>query len=163
MKQNKIGKIIAFAGIVAVVAGLSFVGGMNMLDGGDTGHEMSHEKISMENMSEHRDTFISEKKAIIEYLLMNGKYRCCLEKPCVYCIEKSPGHGEGATCNCLEDIVNGENPCGECIGEIMEGNGNPYLAEYFALAIAEKVGMEYLDTLRQIMLDKYGIAVEKQS
>ena len=163
MKQNKIGKFIALLGIVAIIAGLSFVGGMNMLGGSDDAHEMSHEKIAMENMDEHRDLFISEKNSIIEYLIMNGKYKCCLEKPCVYCIEKSPGHGEGATCNCLEDIVNGKNPCGECIGEIMEGGGNPYLAEYFALSIAQKVGMEYIGTLRQIMLDKYGIEIEKQS
>lgn len=58
--------------------------------------------------------------------------------------------------------MNGVHPCGECIGEILEGHGNPYLAEYFARAIAEKVGEQHIGTLREIISEKYGIAVEDQ-
>jgi hypothetical protein len=90
------------------------------------------------------------------------KYRCCLEKPCVYCIEKTPGHGEGAACECLKDIMEGVHPCGECIGEILEGHGNPLIAEYFAQSIAEEVGEEHLDTLKEIVEEKYGIPVDEQ-
>ena len=38
--------------------------------------------------------------------------------------------------------MNGKHPCGECIGEIMEGKGNALIAEYFATAIAEEVGVD---------------------
>ena len=114
-------------------------------------------------MDSKRDAFISLKEDIQGNMRGNHQYRCCLETPCTYCIEKSPGHGEGAECDCLSDLVYGVHPCGECIGEIMEGHGNKYLAEYFAKAIAEKVGEEHLPTLKQIMFEKYGVAIEDQA
>lgn len=113
-------------------------------------------------MDDMRDEFISLKSSIQGGMRGQHMYRCCLEKPCAYCIEKTPGHGEGAACDCLSDIVNGVHPCGECIGEILEGHGNLYLAEYFAVSIAEEVGEAHLDTLRQIIFEKYGIPVENQ-
>ena len=107
------------------------------------------------SMEERRNSFVLQKEGMQHDLMEKGMYRCCLEKPCTYCIEKTPGHGEGAACNCLEDVVNGVHPCGECIGEILEGHGNPYLEEYFAEAIAEEVGMQHLDTIEQIIEEKY--------
>jgi hypothetical protein len=121
-----------------------------------------HMEMSMDNMGEHRGELLAHRDSMIEEMLEHGNYRCCLEKPCAYCIEKTPGHGEGATCDCLADIVAGEHPCGECIGEILEGHGNPYLSEYFALAIAEEVGEKHIDTLREIISDKYDISTEDQ-
>ncbi len=117
-------------------------------------HEMPH------SADEHRDEFIAHKQMIVGELIAKGKYRCCLEKPCTYCIEKTPKHGEGSECNCLEDIVNGRHPCGECIGEILEGHGNPYLKEYFAKAIAEEVGEEHLGELQDIINEKYSSEVK---
>jgi len=52
------------------------------------------------------------------------------------------------------------HPCGECIGEILEGHGNPYLAEYFAAAIAEEVGEQHLEILKQIISEEYDISIE---
>tara|TARA_Y100000310_G_C20631908_1_gene789110 strand:+ start:585 stop:1043 length:459 start_codon:yes stop_codon:yes gene_type:complete len=121
------------------------------------GHD--HEMMDMGEMREHH---ISLKDEIIKNQIPMHKYRCCLENPCAYCIEKTPGHGKGATCDCLSDVVNGVHPCGECIGEIMEGHGNPFLAQYFAKAIAEKVGMQHIGSLKAIMFDMYGIAVADQ-
>lgn len=118
--------------------------------------------INNKGIEAKRDNYISQKNDIIGELIAQGEYVCCLEKPCAYCIEKTPGHGEGAACHCLEDVVNGVHPCGECIGEIMEGHGNKYLAEYFAVAIAEEVGQQYLDTLKQIISEKYDISIEEQ-
>ena len=117
---------------------------------------------SMEHMDmdDKMDTFITLKESIQQDLMPHGKYRCCLEKPCTYCIEKTPGHGEGAICNCLEDIMNGVHPCGECIGEILEGHGNPYLAEYFAKAIAEKTGQK--EAIKKIIEEKYDIGIDEQ-
>ncbi len=109
-----------------------------------------------------RDQLISIKNSIQEELMPQHKYRCCLEKPCTYCIEKTPGHGEGAICDCLKDIVEGVHPCGECIGEILEGHGNQYLSKYFAKAIAEEVGEEHTPTLKKIIEQKYGTPVEDQ-
>tara|TARA_Y100000294_G_C8522459_1_gene323464 strand:- start:219 stop:662 length:444 start_codon:yes stop_codon:yes gene_type:complete len=120
--------------------------------------DMKHSMMSMDGM---RDSFISLKESIQDENLHNHNYRCCLEKPCTYCIEKTPGHGEGSVCDCLSDLMNGVHPCGECIGEILEGHGNPYLAEYFARAIAEKTG--HLDAIKEIISEKYDISIEEQA
>ena len=103
-----------------------------------------------------RAEFIALKQNLVGALLPAGDYACCLQRPCTYCLEKTPGHGVGATCHCLTDIVLGQHPCGECIGEILEGHGNPYLAKYFARAIAQEVGEQHLPALRQIIAEKYG-------
>ena len=118
--------------------------------------------VSDMDMHDDREDYILLKGNIITSLIPEGGYRCCLNKPCAYCIEKTPGHGEGATCDCLSDVVNGVHPCGECIGEIMEGHGNRFLSKYFAKAIAEEVGEQHIDTLRQIMFEKYEIPIEEQ-
>jgi hypothetical protein len=95
-------------------------------------------------------------------MIDKGNYKCCLDKPCTYCIEKTPGHGEGATCTCLEDVINHKHPCGECIGEILEGHGNRFLAKHFASSIAEEVGEEHLDSIKQIISSKYDISTDEQ-
>lgn len=115
-------------------------------------HEMS--------IDEMRTNFISLKEDIQENMRYNEQYKCCLEKPCTYCIEKTPEHGEEAECSCLEDVVNGVHPCGECIGEILEGHGNKFLSKYFARAIAEKTG--HIDAIKQIIYEKYGTPLEEQ-
>lgn len=123
-----------------------------------------HAAMEAEAVSAHADgeghaaapeTFISMKGDIQQGMMAEGHYACCLAKPCTYCIEKSPGHGEGASCHCLDDVMNGRHPCGECIGEILEGHGNPFLAEYFATAIAEETGE--IEALRRIVEEKYGV------
>ena len=110
----------------------------------------------------NREMYIGMKDQMIGEMIADEDYKCCLEKPCAYCIEKTPGHGEGATCKCLEDVMNGVHPCGECIGEIMEGHGNRFISKYFARAIAEEVGLDHLETLKLIMQDKYGVSVADQ-
>ena len=114
------------------------------------------------DMEEKRDHFVSLKNNMQLELVEDREYKCCLMKPCTYCIEKTPGHGEGASCNCLKDVVEGVHPCGECIGEILEGHGNPNLAKYFANAIAEKVGDEHIQTLKEIIEEKYDATVDEQ-
>lgn len=109
-----------------------------------------------------RAEYISHKDHMIEEMIDHRQYKCCLEEPCAYCIEKTPGHGKGATCNCLKDVVEGRHPCGECMGEILEGHGNPLLAKYFASAIAEEVGEEHKDTLKKIISEKYAYPYERQ-
>ncbi|PIR73451.1 MAG: hypothetical protein COU40_02390 [Candidatus Moranbacteria bacterium CG10_big_fil_rev_8_21_14_0_10_35_21] len=145
----KIGSLLG----VGIIAGyLVTIGNMSSM----RGHFMKM------NMDEKRGEFIWAKNDIIGRQMAMGDYACCLEKPCSYCIEKTPGHGEGAKCNCLKDVVEGKHPCGECIGEIMEGHGNKYLAKYFARSIAEEVGPQHLDTLRKIIEEKYGKPVSEQ-
>ena len=117
----------------------------------------SHVIMGEINMNEQRLSYLEQRDSIINTLIVQGNYTCCLATPCTYCIEKTPGHGEGATCSCLEDIVNGRHPCGECIGEILEGHGNKYLKKYFAPAIAEEVGMKYLEDIQSIIDEKYGV------
>ncbi|MFQ5620923.1 MAG: hypothetical protein ACE5FT_03695 [Candidatus Nanoarchaeia archaeon] len=108
---------------------------------------------NMQPMSMRRMHFVQMKDSMIQDMIPEHQYRCCLEKPCTYCIEKTPGHGEGASCDCLSDVVNGRHPCGECIGEILEGHGNPYLKEYFAEAIAEETGEK--EAIQIIIDEKY--------
>lgn len=114
------------------------------------------------SMEDSRLSYIEHRNDIADDMRDMGDYACCLIKPCSYCIEKTPGHSEGASCHCLDDIMNGEHPCGECIGEILEGHGDKYIAMYFARAIADELGMEYLDTLKQIIAEKYDITIEEQ-
>jgi len=120
----------------------------------------NNHKMPRGNMDEMMDSFITIKSQIQGDMMGGGGYRCCLEKSCTYCIEKTPGHGEGAKCDCLADVINGVHPCGECIGEILEGHGNRYLAKYFATAIAEKTGQK--DAIKEIISEKYGISIEEQ-
>lgn len=150
------------AGVILIAIVVFFLGTYSPMGSGIWGGGMMDHQVEMHEMNEHRDEFLSHRDAMVEEMIKHGAYRCCLETPCTYCIEKTPGHGTDATCDCLADIVAGKHPCGECIGEILEGHGNPYLSEYFAVAIAEEVGEQYTDTLRQIISDKYGISVEEQ-
>ncbi len=106
--------------------------------------------------------FISLKLDIQKNMRGEGMYKCCLETPCTYCIEKTPKHGEGPACTCLKDIMEGKHPCGECMGEILEGHGNKYISEYFARAIADELGEQHLPELKKIISEKYGIPVEDQ-
>ena len=108
-----------------------------------------------------RGEIISQKQAIIGELIAKDNYSCCLEKPCSYCLFEDSSE-EGAACDCLDEVVNGEHPCGECIGEILEGKGNKFLAKYFAGALADEIGVSHLETLRQIISEKYGIGIKEQ-
>lgn len=111
--------------------------------------------IKSQNVSEQRDAWIEIANSIRGALAVEGKYNCCLVKPCWYCIQKTPGHGEGAECHCYQDVVAGRHPCGECIGEILEGHGLPELKPYYAKAIAHKVGVEHEAHLQEIITDMY--------
>lgn len=102
-----------------------------------------------------RENWMAMADEIRGKLAREGRYDCCLIKPCWYCIQKTPGHGEGADCACRQDILNGEHPCGECIGEILEGHGLPELKPYYAPAIAHKVGEQHLAHLESIINDMY--------
>ena len=119
-----------------------------------------HEDNDEHSMNDIRNNFITMKDKIISKNMSDGNYTCCLEKPCTYCIEKTPGHGENSKCTCLEDVMNGKHPCGECIGEILEGHGNKYISKYFATSIAEEVG--HLEIIKQIIFEKYGTLIEDQ-
>ncbi|MBU1082831.1 hypothetical protein KKE14_00080 [Patescibacteria group bacterium] len=151
MKQ----KLYQILGIV--VLGIVLSSGL-LLAGSNKVH-MYGPDMSVDDM---RGDMVATKDTIINKLIAQGDYACCLDVPCTYCIEKTPKHGEGATCNCLADIMTGVHPCGECIGEILEGHGNPYLAKYFAKALAEEVGQKYYQTLKSIIQDKYGLVVAGQ-
>ena len=98
----------------------------------------------------------------IRTLIADGKYKCCLTEPCSYCFSDPEHQGRELVCDCLVDIMNGKHPCGECIGEILEGHGNPLISEYFATAIAEELGSSHLPTLKEIVFEKYDLPVAAQ-
>ncbi len=116
----------------------------------------------MKLSSDYYKKIIGEKDAGIKNLLTEGRYKCCLSKPCSYCFSDPEKQDKELVCDCLEDIMNGKYPCSECIGEILEGNGNPLISEYFATAISEKLGNNYLPDLKQIIADKYDMPIYKQ-
>lgn len=111
--------------------------------------------IKRKDAAGQREDFIALADNIKAEMAKQGKYNCCIEKPCTYCIEKTPEHGEGAACECMGDILRGEHPCGECIGEILEGHGEPELKTYYAKAIAHKVGSQHEGHLQSIIDDMY--------
>ena len=133
--------------IAVVIAGIPVL--FHTMDMREMAMKAFHDENSM------RLAIASEQKAAIHQLIKEGKYRCCIENPCSYCFLNSTPEEDGTVCDCLDEIINGEHPCGECMGEILEGNGNKYLSEYFPAAIADEVGGQYLDTLKNIINDKY--------
>jgi len=121
-------------------------------------HTMNMEEMVMDSINGEKNmrlAIASEQKEAMYQLIREGKYRCCIENPCSYCFLNSTVSEDGTVCDCLDEIVNGEHPCGECIGEILEGNGNKYLSEYFPAAIADEIGDQYLGVLGKIVDDKY--------
>jgi len=112
------------------------------------------------SIEEMRTQFIALKQALISKIKDEGRYRCCLKKVCARCLLHY--HRDKVVCPCADDVMAGRAPCGECIGEILEGKGEPAYASHFAKAIAAEVGSKHLDTLRKIISDKYKISVEQQ-
>jgi hypothetical protein len=141
---------------IAIILTLAVAG---LFTGTYTAMQNDHEEMDMTKRTEN---ILGEKDSMIQTLIAEGDYACCLEKPCASCLTLSPWHGEGATCECLADIMTGKSPCGECTGGILSGRGNKFLAQHFATALAEEVGTKHLDTLKQIIQDKYGIPIENQ-
>ncbi len=111
--------------------------------------------IKNKSIDQQREAWIEIADNIRGELAMQGEYDCCLENPCWYCIQKTPGHGEEATCECRQNILDGEHPCGECIGEILEGHGLTELEPYYAKAIAHKVGSQHETHLQEIIDSMY--------
>lgn len=76
----------------------------------------------MNTATKHSDnemSIIQKVNALKLNLKSQGKYHCCLSgESCTYCLMK---HGE---CDCLYDMMNGEEICGECLGEWIEGEGH---------------------------------------
>lgn len=165
MAKNELSKGKLWLGIAFVLsAGLLIGYFMNSFQKPEITSEDHLDVIKASSIDEQRIAWMSIADNIRGKLALEGKYNCCLEKPCWYCIQKTPGHGEGATCECLKDIMNGEHPCGECIGEILEGHGlkDKEIVKLYAKAIAHKVGDQHLDHLKLIMSEMYEISVEEQ-
>ncbi len=108
------------------------------------------------------EVFTAMRDHLHHEMIPDGDYRCCLAKACTSCAALDPWHGEGASCSCLEDVVNGRPPCGECVGGIMMGRGNPLLAKYFASSIAGKLGAGHAEALKRIIEEQYGTPVADQ-
>ncbi len=98
-------------------------------------------------------------KSMHNSMMGESGYGCCTQIACVFCLTDSEHKG---VCDCFEEVVNGESPCAECVGNILQGNGNKYLAKSFAKAISEKMGDEYLLPLKDIIAQKYNVPVNEQ-
>ena len=125
---------------------------------------MHHPMLFDETGASENETVLlsSLQEQLMGDLLREGKYACCLKEPCVTCLTLTPWHGEGASCTCLADVVNGAAPCGECVGGILGGRGNPYLAQYFAASLAEELGAAAQPLLQEKMEVLYDIPVAEQ-
>jgi len=146
--------------IFSAVATLLVIGtvGGTVLFMSDSGMRHNAKKDS----AEYNKEILAEQNRGIKNLLAEGRYKCCLIKPCSYCFSDPDHQNEELVCDCLEDLMNGKHPCGECIGEILEGNGNPLISEYFATSIAEKIGENHLLALKRIIAEKYDMPVDQQ-
>jgi len=127
-----------------------------MMEGSDS------EEISVMSVDEQREVFMNQKDEMISQMIEEGDYACCLQHPCVSCISNTKSHGDGATCTCLEDVINGVHPCGECVGGILGGRGNRFLAKYFAKSISDGSGGSYYEELKKIISEKYSISAAEQ-
>jgi len=105
--------------------------------------------LKSQSVDEQREALVSIGDDLKTDLVKRGEYDCCLVSPCNYCL-----YDEGS-CECREDILAGKHPCGECIGEILEGKGMLELKPYYAEAIAHKVGAEHENHLQEIIDDMY--------
>lgn len=149
--KNKLHSIVGLISIAVIIAATTLV-----FVESPFGH--GNEKFS----TQYNKAVAKEIRASVLNLVAQDRYKCCMEEPCTRCFSK-PGHqDEELVCECLVDLMNGKHPCGECIGEILEGEGNPLLSEYFATAIAEKLGEEHLDTLKEIIFEQYGMPIDQQ-
>lgn len=135
--NNKVILGLVLAGIFLIsISGAYFLGKMNM----ETGQNSLDSEIS----SNHDElSIVGEVNSIKQDLKDGDKYNCCLsEDSCTHCLMK---HGD---CDCLEDMMNGEEVCGECLGEWIEGEGHacPMMAAGFHEAYPE---------IWEIIEDKY--------
>ncbi|MFH0927214.1 MAG: hypothetical protein V1822_01410, partial [Candidatus Micrarchaeota archaeon] len=80
-----------------------------------------------------------------------------------YCLDNRKAGENGVLCDCLDAVVLGYFPCGECAGEILEGHGNYYLREYFAKSLSSEMGTDSYPALKQLMYEKYGIKPDEQA
>ena len=111
-----------------------------------------------------REELISLRESIQIELISNGKYKCCLEKPCTYCIEKTPGHGEGAICTCLEDIANGIAELKNQTGEEIKSSLTTINTNIEALLnnqLAPDELRNYLQQIKDILIEKGDRSLEK--
>ena len=122
--------------------------------------------ISIDFSYELRDTalkqsYIIEKQEELKLsLIEQGRYKCCIEKPCSYCLKHTE---KQMVCDCLVDVIEGRTPCGECLGEILEGEGNHLIKEYFSTALAEELGEENKDMLDSIIEKKYSTGYKEKN
>jgi len=158
-KSNLFLSIIVILSVAVGVSGSALFLMPNM----DMKMGMEHGEHSEDSHSAERNKeIVAEEYNGIKNLLAEGKYKCCMKEPCFRCFSKAKNHDKELVCDCLEDVMNGKHPCGECIGEILEGEGNPLISEYFASSIAEELGQQHLGTLKQIISEKYDMPIEKQ-
>lgn len=155
---NKTNRLLFGSGLVLV--GL-LIGAVGLAYTYPNGLPYMHgERMALED---HHVDYLEHEAYMHDALIDSEHYACCLEKPCHTCLSLDPYHGEGASCTCLEDVVNGKAPCGECTGGILAGRGNKYLAEYFAASLADEVGEEHLETMQRIIEDTYGLDPEEHA
>lgn len=109
--------------------------------------------VASKSIEEKHKVFVETETSLTHEFLQKGMYACCLETPCHTCLSLTPYHGEGAECECLADVINGEAPCGECIGGILSGRGNKFLAPYFTQALSEKFGEK--EAIERIIEEQY--------
>ncbi len=119
------------------------------------GMQLAHLQMSMDQLGELKDRQIAS-------LIDADRYKCCLEEPCGYCLFKNKGQ-DGLVCDCLKDVMEGEAPCGECVGEILEGEGNPLLAAYFSKALIEEFGEANRQLIDSLVNQRYPNHIKTQS
>ncbi len=93
--------------------------------------------------------------------IADGRYKCCLVNPCTECLLDAVHLNKELKCDCLLEVMEGEAPCGECVGEILKGEGNPLVAEYYANALYREIGISK-EELKRIIAGKYNLPASEQ-
>jgi len=123
----------------------------------DSAHEHNHTDTPAADELSAGELTDAVRAAIAE-----GRYQCCLAEACTSCFVRHQNENEELLCDCLEDIVTGNAPCRACVDGILAGDGNQYLAEYFAKSLSERVGTDRYPELVALVTEHYGISAEQQ-
>jgi len=70
-------------------------------------------RLSPEGM--HRE-IISQRDLAIKKAIVRGDYNCCVEPACTMCYMEANvwNHYQAGKCDCVDSIVQGEEPCPQC-------------------------------------------------
>jgi len=75
------------------------------------------------SFEQKRGNLLNQLSVLIDGAIQDGKYHCCIEPACTMCYLEGNAwnDGEAGRCDCVDFIVQGKDPCPQCIKAMKEG------------------------------------------